>query len=110
MANRSVAKRPPRGPAVGLHPVPGYYRTKLGGRGSPWVPARIFYGAPLDPNTSEPLDRPHRIVCLVAGEEHDPLERWPMHPIDRAEYEQLLAALPDDPLVPRDLSKDPPLW
>ena len=58
----------------------------------------------------QPLDRPHRLQAIIAGELHDPHEKWPMHPIGREEYERLVDALGDDVRVKRDLSKEPPLW
>ena len=109
MANRSLNRRPPRGPAVGLEPVPGYYRTRLA-RGGPELPCVIWFGPLLCPDTGTPLDRVHRLQCRIAGEEHNPHEWWPMHAISREEYEMLLAAMPDDPRRPRDLTAEQPLF
>ena len=101
--------RPSRGPSVGLEPSPGYYRTRLVKDG-PVVPVKLWFGPPSCPDTGTPLDRAHRLRAMVAGEECDPHEIWPLHPIDEATYAALLAAMPDDPRVKRDLSREPPLW
>lgn len=41
-------------------PEPGFFKLRLA-RGGPWVPARIWYGPPIDPITGEDLDRSPRL-------------------------------------------------
>lgn len=89
-----------RGPSVGLVPMPGLYKTRLG-KGCPWVPARIDVTPSHDPETGEILDRPPMLRCLVAGEYVDPLEVWPMWPVERTEYLRLMDEMPDDPRAPK---------
>lgn len=110
MANRSLAKRPPRGPAVGLEPAAGHYKTRLGGKESPWLPVLIWHGPILDPDTHQPLDRAWRLQGLIAGDEVDPWTIWPLHPITQQEYALLVAALGDDVRVKRDFTQEPPLF
>ena len=107
-ARRPYAGRD-RGPAIGQEPVPGLYRTRLV-RGGPWLPAKSGTARRSTRRPSEPLDRPHRLQAIIAGELHDPHEHWPMQEISREEYERLVAALGDDVRVKRDLGKEPPLW
>ena len=109
MTNRRPNTRPDRGPGVGLVPVPGIYKRRLVKDG-PWVPAKVWFGPPRDPDTGELLDRAHRLQCLVAGEPVDPWQVWPLHPVDQAEYDRLLEAMPDDPRRPRELGKQMPLF
>lgn len=72
-------------------PVEGYYRTRLR-MGGIFVGIRIWYGAPLDPETGDELDRSWRWQALANGEPVL-LERvWPRcagDPIDAAEYQYL---------------------
>lgn len=104
MPDRAAA-RADRGPTVGLEPVPGYYRTRLV-RGGQEVPAFVWFGPPLDPETGRPLDRAHRLQCRVAGEDVDPYEVWPMRPVSREEYRQLVDAMRDgDPREAVDIRK-----
>lgn len=110
MPDRRPNTRADRGPSVGIEPLPGVYKTRLGGRGSPWVPAVVWWGAPLDPETLEPLDRAHGWQCLIAGEVHHVYERWPLHPIGREEYERLKAAMGDDVRKPVKLAEAKPLF
>lgn len=108
-------------------PVAGFYRTKLV-KGGPWVPVRIWYGPPLDPETGEELDRSPRWQALVNGEEVDgPNEvEWVWvwcsnKGITEAEYRYMLAKkehaekfapeLPEaSPREKIDLNKLPPLF
>lgn len=84
-------------------PQPGHYRTRLA-RGAPFVPARLWWELPIDPDTGALLDRSPKLRCMVAGEERDPIEVWPyLHEVDEREYARLLVAMPDDPRAPIDL-------
>lgn len=57
-------------------PIEGFYRMRLK-MGGAFVGVRIWYGAPLDPETGEEMDRSWRWQALV-NDEHVPLERaWP---------------------------------
>lgn len=85
-----------------MHPEPGLYKTRLV-RGGLWVPAHVFWETPRDPETGEVMDRPLRLACLVAGEERDPWDVWPLHPVGEDEYRRLLAEMPDDPRAPANL-------
>lgn len=92
-----------RGPSVGLEPVPGLYKYRwyLGPRSyGPWVPARIDWVTPIDPETGEVLDRAIRLRCLIAGEEVEALDVWPLWPASEEEYRRLLDTMPDDPRQP----------
>lgn len=72
-------------------PIEGYYRMRLK-MGGAFVGVRIWYGAPLDPETGEEMDRSWRWQALV-NDEHVPLERcWPKcgsDPIGEADYQYL---------------------
>lgn len=46
-------------------PRPGFFRLRLV-KGGPYVPARLWIGPPLDPETREPLDRSHRPMVQIA--------------------------------------------
>ena len=101
---RRPDSRPDRGPGVGLEPVPGYYATRLVRQG-PEIPAFIWFGPPIDPETGLLLDRAHRLQCRLAGEDIDPLTCWPMRPVSREEYQRLVDALQDNPRQPIDVRK-----
>ena len=47
-------------------PEPGFFKMRLI-RGGPWVPAKIVYGPPTDPETGEALDRPHLWETWING-------------------------------------------
>jgi hypothetical protein len=72
-------------------PIEGYYRMRLK-MGGAFVGVRIWYGAPLDPETGEEMDRSWRWQALV-NDEHVPLERaWPKcgaDPISEDDYRHL---------------------
>ena len=72
-------------------PVEGYYRMRLK-MGGAFVGVRIWYGAPLDPETGEEMDRSWRWQALL-NDGPALLERvWPKcasDPISQAEYEYL---------------------
>lgn len=74
-------------------PEEGFYRTRLVKNGV-WVPVKITYGPPRDPDTGETLDRSWRWTALRAGEEVDVFDVWPGcsgAPITEEEYEFQLA-------------------
>lgn len=48
-------------------PVAGYYKRKLVSKG-PWVPVRLFYGPPVDPETGDELDRSWRWQACIGDE------------------------------------------
>ncbi|MDF0543368.1 hypothetical protein PX699_13500 [Sphingobium sp. H39-3-25] len=80
--------------ATGLNPdepVSGYYRMRLK-MGGAFVGVRIWYGAPLDPETGDEMDRSWRWQALV-NDGPVLLERvWPKcgsDPVDQSEYEYL---------------------
>lgn len=73
-------------------PVAGYYRRKLV-KGGVWMPVKLWFGPPLDPDTGEELDRSHRWQAmdgdrLVAGEAdiQDIWTRCCREPINATEY------------------------
>ena len=73
-------------------PQAGFYKTKMV-RGGPWVPVRLWYGEPLDPETGERLDRSPRWQCLVGQDWRDPFATWPRccdRPISADEYRFLI--------------------
>lgn len=78
-------------------PVAGYYRRKLV-KGGPWMPVRLWFGAPLDPETGEELDRSPRWQAmqgndLIAGDA-EIQSVWTSccrEPIDATEYHYLVA-------------------
>lgn len=104
-------------------PVAGHYRRRLV-RGGPWVPVRIWYGPPADPETGEELDRSPRWQAQVGDEIRDGVEEWPSccnNPIDAAEWRYLMAErdwcrefAPDEPAAnptkPIDLGALKPLF
>lgn len=55
----------------------GYYKTKLV-RGGPFVPVKIWFGQPPDPdNPGQLLDRSHRWMAIIDGKEAvDPYDIW----------------------------------
>lgn len=74
-------------------PEAGFYRTKLV-RGGPWCGVRIWFGAPPDPETGEPLDRSPRWQAEINGNLADIDQVWPYVAgrfIDEAEYRYLTA-------------------
>lgn len=74
-------------------PEEGHYRTKLV-RGGPFVAVRIWYGAPVDPESGELLDRSHRWQATINGNDTDPYEIWPYvggRAIPKVEYDYLMA-------------------
>lgn len=79
-------------------PAPGLFKVRLG-KGAPWSPARIISRA------SQP-DRSPRLLCFVAGEEVDDINRiWPsLHPVGEAEYRRLVDSMGADPRQPVDLA------
>lgn len=75
-------------------PIAGYYRKRR--RDAVWRPIAIWHGPPLDPWDGTELDRSWRWICLFAGRHIDLATVWPdcqKNPIDRAEYEYLLARI-----------------
>lgn len=85
-------------------PAPGLFKVRLG-KGAHWSPARIISRA------SQP-DRSPRLLCFVAGEEVDDINRiWPsLHPVGEAEYRRLIAATPSDPREPVSLADQPAMF
>lgn len=92
--------------------APQHYAIKLVKNG-PRVACKVWFGAPLDPITSEPLDRSPRWNALVGGEETDPdrilifigdIGYVKGEPIKVAEYDHLLTvrewAMKEDPSAP----------
>lgn len=53
--------------------APKMYAARLAAKG-PRVGVKVWYGVPLDPDTSEPLDRAARWQVTVSGEFIDPLQ------------------------------------
>lgn len=111
-------------------PKPGFFRCRKV-RGGPFVVAELRYGPPRDPDTGEPLDRPHLWETLVDGwhiriPSPDPLQAgvftiWGIaEPIDEATARFMSAdrewakdnaprrpnANPDKPAKLRDAPKD----
>lgn len=73
-------------------PEEGYYQTRR--RGGVYRPIAIWYGPPLDPVTGEEMDRMWRWNCLYMGRLINVATVWPeckKNPIDRAEYDYLIA-------------------
>ena len=82
--------------------TPQYYRVRYTRGGAP-CGLKVWYGAPLDPVTQEPLDRAPRWHCEFNGKLSDEPERWLLHfnpdglpviagdKIDEAEYSYLTA-------------------
>lgn len=69
-------------------PRAGFYRTKLI-RGGPWVPVRIWFGPPHDPDTGELMDRSLRWQAERDGKPVDIDRVWPFcgaQPISEQEY------------------------
>jgi len=78
-------------------PEAGYYKRRFV-RGGPWVACQIWFGAPMDPVTGEPLERSHRWQARVDGElvtdEMRVLDTWIScagNPISPEEYERMIA-------------------
>lgn len=87
-------------------PVEGFYLHRR--RDCVDMPVHVWFGAPLDPEGGEPLERSHRWQIMLAGELLEEWDRvWPRCanlPIDESEYqfrmariEYARAADPDDP-------------
>lgn len=73
-------------------PVEGYFRFKLVS-GSVYGGVRIWYGAPLDPETGEELDRSWRWQATFDGEPIDLDRVWPAcvgDPITEGEHRNYL--------------------
>lgn len=83
-----------RGQAPEIHegePQAGWFRTRLVKAG-PWVPARIWWEQPIDPETGE-LTGPETLRCTVRLEQRDPFRVWTWlagNPISRADYLRLV--------------------
>lgn len=104
-------------------PVAGYYQTTLVKDG-PWVPVRIWFGQPLDPDFPRLVDRAPRWQCCVLGRLDNVDRYWPWcgkHPIGRARYRYLLASYHyairfdareplANPYAPVDLMRQPVLF
>lgn len=103
-------------------PIEGYYRIRMV-RGGPWVPVKIWFAPPADPdNPDELLDRSPRWQATRNGEACDVWTVWPFcadKTITKDEYDYMLAHgewarahSPNhpsaDPRRPVDLSKAPP--
>ena len=107
---------------TGKHRIPiqsgdpqcGWYRRRLGGNGSPWVPGRIWIAREIDILTGE-LIAPERFLCEVDGERRDAYREWESlagRPITQAQYDALCRLRRENPamaatLVRFDLSKVP---
>jgi hypothetical protein len=110
--------------------APQYYAVKFV-TGGPRCGCKVWYGAPLDPITGEPLDRAPRWHCEINGQLQDDPHRIIMlvgnvgyvkgEQIDQAEYEYLLSvrawAVENDPSQPEaspreaiDLNKLRPIF
>lgn len=99
-------------------PVAGHYRIKLVRDGPP-VALAIWFGAPLDPVTLDPLDRAPAWFAQVNGGPPQPASwYWPecaRQPISQAEHDRIVnrSATLDptspwyDPLRPIDRLKTP---
>ena len=78
-------------------PEPGWFSMRLV-KGGPLVPARLFRGAAVDPETGQPLDRSPVLLAQIGDRvpSSDPgdIERvWLQHPIPEAEYHHLMRVL-----------------
>lgn len=75
-------------------PVPGWYRRKLT-RGGPYVGVVLYYSCPFYfENGNMTIDRSRPLLCLVNGEQADPLDQWTWiagNRISEAEYRYLVA-------------------
>lgn len=92
-------------------PVAGFYRARLV-KGGPWVPVRIWFGPPPDPDDPDgpPLDRSHRWQAIVGDDlvtGHDVQDVWIRasgEPVDRQRYDYMRAvrdwAMRADPSAP----------
>ena len=108
-------------------PVAGHYRRRMV-KGGPWVGVKLWFGAPADPETGDPLDRSPRWQAEQAGKViagDDAIQNlWTSccrEPITEAEYKFLLADAawckenaPADPLAnptkPIELGSMPSLF
>jgi hypothetical protein len=76
-------------------PDPGCYLIRLA-RGGPPVALRIWFGAPLDPDTGEELDRAPRWMAQINGTSLIEFDRvWPecaKRPISDAEHDRIAKA------------------
>lgn len=104
----SIARIQPDQPQTGL------FKRRLVKDGA-WVPVKIWYGAPLDPDTGEELDRSPRWQALEGDRPSDDVPHtWLYscdHPIDKAEYDYLMAlgrySVAHDPESPEARSHKP---
>jgi len=108
-------------------PQAGFYKRRFV-RGGPWVPVRLWFGAPIDPVTGEELERGHRWQAEVRGnlvtDETEIIETWIScagNPITEDEYNAMLGKadyadtrdqrLPEfKPEQKIDLGKLPPIF
>ena len=108
-------------------PEAGYYKRRFV-RGGPWVPVRLWFGAPRDPITGDELERSHRWQAEVRGlavtDEIEVLDTWigcAGNPITETEYADMLSKIEHaetrDQRLPEfkpdqkiDLNKMPPLF
>lgn len=74
-------------------PHTGFYQIRMV-RGGIFVPVKVWFGPPADPDTGELLDRSWRWQALRNGDLVDVNLVWPFcarFPIDQNEYDYLLA-------------------
>lgn len=72
-------------------PTAGFYRMRLA-RGGAFVGIRVWYGAPLDPETGEEMDRSWRWQATANGEPINLDRVWPAcgnDPISKADHDHL---------------------
>jgi len=103
-------------------PIPGFYKTKLNGKGAE-VPARIYI-VPGDRDEFGELESDDIWHCEIDGEPSDPWEQWSYlmgAPISEAEFDYMTARNkwdrendPDSPFAnpkkPMDISKTKSLF
>jgi hypothetical protein len=81
------------GRIVADDPQCGWFRRRLVKNG-PWVPARVFYDQPINPETGE-LEGDEVLICEVAGERRNPADEWTWlanHPISQEEYLSMVSS------------------
>lgn len=62
-----------------------------------WLPIKIWYGPPHDPDTGEEMDRSWRWQCLLDGKEADWYDIWPpTAAVSETKYEMMLAGNPGE--------------
>jgi hypothetical protein len=69
-------------------PTAGHYKMRMV-RNGPFVPVRIWFGPPHDPDTGEEMDRSHRWQAEIGGKEAAIERTWPWcakNPIAEADY------------------------